>query len=292
MRWLSRVDCVWSPRVLTLLTTVPRVVWLIQENDASARRNAFFMLYNASEELALEFFARIAEDPAAQPEGLQLAILEFARKVCKSNPQQKSRFIAVIFGFLSSPTPAVSFEAASTVVSLSAAPTAIRAAAQTFIKLLCKESDNNVKLIVLERLAELQKLHTKVMSEIVMDLLRALAAPNLVRSSSVGAMHAAWKCASPFLPSCTQDIRTKTLDVAMNLVTPRNVEAVVTLLKKEIVKTQESTGDDNQAFQVLLVEAVHKCVTKYPEVAESVVHLLMDFATSSAVALKVIKFMR
>ena len=99
------------------------------------------MLYNADEARAIQYFTRIAEDvrgcgrrvvlrkcatltcsllppqPASQPEGIQLAIMEFARKVCRTNPAQKSRFIAVIFGFLSSPNAAVSYEAASTVVS-------------------------------------------------------------------------------------------------------------------------------------------------------------------------------
>merc|ERR1719163_461028 len=253
-----------------LLPDAPTVIlrFIEDETDGSARRNAFFMLYNANEDLAIEYFASIAEDAAAQPEGIQLAILELARKVCRRDPSRKSRFIAVIFGFLSSPTPAVSYEAASTVMSLSAAPTAIRATAQTFTTLLCNESDNNVKLIVLGRLRELKERHPTVMQEIVMDILRALSAPNL-------------------------DIRQKTLDVAMDLISARNVEGVVNLLKKEIVKTQEGPPDDiNNKYRALLVQAVHSCVVKFPEVAESVVHLLMDFITTGAVAVKVVKFVR
>lgn len=153
-------------------------------------------------------------------------------------------------------------------MSLSAAPTAIRATAQTFTTLLCNESDNNVKLIVLGRLRELKERHPTVMQEIVMDILRALSAPNL-------------------------DIRQKTLDVAMDLISARNVEGVVNLLKKEIVKTQEGPPDDiNNKYRALLVQAVHSCVVKFPEVAESVVHLLMDFITTGAVAVKVVKFVR
>ena len=66
----------------------------------------------------------------------------------------------------------MSFEAASTLAALSAAPSAIRAAAAAFIKILNKESDNNVKLIVLERLASLRRRHTKVLRDLVMDILR------------------------------------------------------------------------------------------------------------------------
>lgn len=49
-RWCwDRVRSRWTARVL-------------QESDGSARRNAFFMLYNADEALAIQYFTRIAED--------------------------------------------------------------------------------------------------------------------------------------------------------------------------------------------------------------------------------------
>ena len=46
----------------------------------------------------------------------------------------------------------VMYECAVTLVSLSSAPTAVRAAANCFCQLLVSHSDNNVKLIVLDRL--------------------------------------------------------------------------------------------------------------------------------------------
>lgn len=75
-------------------------------------------------------------------------------------------------------------------------------AATTYAQLLNTQSDNNVKLIVLERLAGLKKHHAKVLQEVLMDILRALSSPNV-------------------------DICRKTLEVAMDLVTPRNIEEVV-----------------------------------------------------------------
>ena len=80
---------------------------------------------------------------------------------------------------LNATSAAVSYEAAWTLVSLSSAPTAVRAAAATYTGLLNSQSDNNVKLIVLERIAELQKHHSKVLQEVLMDLLRALSSPNI-----------------------------------------------------------------------------------------------------------------
>ena len=54
--------------------------------------------------------------------------------------------------------------------------TAIRAAAQCYIELIIKESDNNVKLIVLDRLIALKSTPSaeRVVQELVMDILRVL----------------------------------------------------------------------------------------------------------------------
>lgn len=48
--------------------------------------------------------------------------------------------------------PLSRYECAVTLVQLSSAPTAVRAAANCFCQLLVSHSDNNVKLIVLDRL--------------------------------------------------------------------------------------------------------------------------------------------
>ena len=71
-------------------------------------------------------------------------------------------------------------ECANTLVALSSAPTAIKAAANCYCQLIVSQSDNNVKLIVLDRLNELKQNHRDVMQEMVMDILRAVASPNLV----------------------------------------------------------------------------------------------------------------
>lgn len=48
-------------------------------------------------------------------------------QVCRRDPSQKSRFVRVLLSMLQSRSAAVSYEAAWTLVSLSGAPTAIRA---------------------------------------------------------------------------------------------------------------------------------------------------------------------
>ena len=73
-------------------------------------------------------------------------------QVCRVNPGEKGKYIKIILSLLQSTSTAVVYECAVTLVGLSQAPTAIRAAANCYCQLLVSQSDNNVKLIVLDRL--------------------------------------------------------------------------------------------------------------------------------------------
>ena len=102
-----------------------------------------------------------------------------------------------------------------------------------------------------------------------MDILRAVNSPN-------------------------SDIRRKTLDIVLDLVTARNIDEVVGALKKEIAKSQTDAGEKAGEYRQMLVQAVHTCAIKFPETAGAVVHLLMDFLgdTNAAAAVDVAMFIR
>lgn len=236
------------------------------ESELGARRNAFLMLFNEAEEIAIEFLRANAESLDGFGDGFALLVLELTRKVCRREPAQKSRFVRFLFQLLVSPSAAVSYEAAWTLASLSSAPTAIRAAASTYTSLLCTQSDNNVKLIVLERLAELKERHIRVLTEVLMDMLRALASPNV-------------------------DICKKTLEIAMDLVSPRNIDEVIQVLKREVVRTRECDLEKGSEYRAMLINSIHTCALKFPDVAGSVVHVLMDFLGTNG-AMDVIIFVR
>merc|ERR1712174_125634 len=158
---------------------------------------------NQNEELAMEFLSKNIEDAATKfGDGFAFLVLELTRKVCRRDPSQKSRFVRVLFFMLSSNSAAVSYESAWTLVSLSNAPSAIRAAAATYATLLNTQNDNNVKMIVLERLEELKKKHCKILQEVLMDIMRALSSPN-------------------------PDVCKKVLDITMDIVTSKNIGEVV-----------------------------------------------------------------
>ena len=243
--------------------------FLSAETDIAARRNAFLMLINENEQFAFEFLGQhIQEGITDFGDGFCLLVLELTRRVCRRDPTQKSRFVRVLFQMLSSNSAAVSYEAAWTLVSLSNAPTAVRAAAVTYTNLLNGQNDNNVQLIVLERLENLRQKHSKIVQELLMDIMRALASPN-------------------------PDICQKVLQITMEAVNARNVSSVVTTLKRELQKSLEEDSEKNTAVRHMLVEAIHDCAKKFPAVAESVVGILMELLGSTErTSLQVATFVR
>ncbi|KAJ9184150.1 hypothetical protein P3X46_007920 [Hevea brasiliensis] len=259
------------PQGEQLLVDAPEMIEkvLSTEQDQSTKRNAFLMLFTCAQDRAINYLLTHVDRVSEWGELLQMVVLELIRKVCRTNRGEKGKYIKIIISLLNAPSTAVIYECAGTLVSLSSAPTAIRSAAGTYCQLLLSQSDNNVKLIVLDRLNELKTSHRDIMVDLIMDVLRALSSPNL-------------------------DIRRKTLDIVLELITPRNINEVVLMLKKEVVKTQNGELEKNGEYRQMLIQAIHSCAIKFPEVASTVVHLLMDFLGDSNVAsaIDVVVFVR
>ncbi|GMS84191.1 hypothetical protein PENTCL1PPCAC_6366, partial [Pristionchus entomophagus] len=256
-----------------LIPDAPEVVstFLEAEQDASCKRNAFMMLLHVDQARALDFLSNCIEQVTTFGDILQLIIVELIYKVCHANPLERQRFIRCVYNLLQSSSGAVRYEAAGTLVTLSQAPAAIRAAATAYIELIVKESDNNIKLIVLDRLIELRQTSAgeKVLQELVMDIMRVLTAPGL-------------------------EVRKKTLSLSLELVSSRNVEDMVMFLKKEIAKSGNENADDASKYRQELVRTLHTATIKFPDVAVSIVPVLMEFLSdeSEQVASYVLQFVR
>ncbi|KAK2535725.1 Copb1 [Columba guinea] len=257
-----------------LIPDAPELIhdFLVNEKDASCKRNAFMMLIHADQDRALDYLSTCIDQVQTFGDILQLVIVELIYKVCHANPSERARFIRCIYNLLQSSSPAVKYEAAGTLVTLSSAPTAIKAAAQCYIDLIIKESDNNVKLIVLDRLVELKEhpSHERVLQDLVMDILRVLSTPDL-------------------------EVRKKTLQLALDLVSSRNVEELVIVLKKEVIKTNNVTEhEDTDKYRQLLVRTLHSCSVRFPDMAANVIPVLMEFLSDNneAAAADVLEFVR
>ncbi|KAJ1538147.1 coatomer subunit beta, partial [Cladochytrium tenue] len=90
------------------------------------------------------------------------------------------------------------------------------------------------------------------------------------------------------------DVRKKCLDIAFELTSTRNIDDVVSVLKKELLKTQDQEYEKNNEYRQLLVHSIHACAIKFPEVAAKVIHVLMEFLgdAGSTSAVDVVSFVR
>eukprot|EP00467_Chlorarachnion_reptans_P001231 CAMPEP_0114538316 /NCGR_PEP_ID=MMETSP0109-20121206/30073_1 /TAXON_ID=29199 /ORGANISM="Chlorarachnion reptans, Strain CCCM449" /LENGTH=976 /DNA_ID=CAMNT_0001722317 /DNA_START=10 /DNA_END=2941 /DNA_ORIENTATION=+ len=258
-----------------LIPDAPDLIEKILESevDSAARRNAFLVLYHADEQKAMAYLYSNLDQLESLGESFQLVALELIRKVSRTKAfaEVKSRYLRCIYALTECPSNPVAYEAANTLISLSAAPIAVRRAIAAYTRLLAAESDSSVKLIIISKLKSLKKRHETVLSDMIMDVLRSLSTPN-------------------------NDIRQKTLDLCLRLLSPRNVQSVVNVLKKELLKTDSPSHEDKDSleYRKILVDSLHRCAVKFPEVVPSVVHLLMNYVgdENTAGAKDVILFVR
>lgn len=257
-----------------LIPDAPELIqnFLEKEQDASCKRNAFMMLITADQNRALDYLSSCIDQVHSFNDILQLVIVELVHKVCRTDVSQRGRFIRCIYNLLDSESGAVRYDAAGTLVTLSSAPSAITAAATCYIDLIVKESDNNIKLIVLDRLLALKDnpQHKSVLQNLAMDIMRVLAAPDL-------------------------QVRKKTIDLVLDLISSRNVGEVVMFFKKELAKTNNAEEfEKTNEYRQLLVRALHACGVQFPEVAPSIVPQLMEFLSdaNASSSMDVILFVR
>ena len=220
----------------------------LKEQDPSCKRNAFMMLIHVDQERALDYLSSCIDQVQNFNEILQLVIVELIYKVCIANSQERARFIKCICSLSNFSSNAVRYEAAGTLVTLFSAPTAVKAAATNYIELILKEINNNVKLIVLDKLTKLKEnpSQEKVFQKLMMDIMRVLSSTDL-------------------------EVRRRTLDLVLELVTLRNIEEVVMVLKKEVTKIHTEGDQDNSGnYRQILVRTLHSRCVKYPDVAPAV----------------------
>ncbi|CEP18471.1 hypothetical protein [Parasitella parasitica] len=254
-----------------LFPDAPEVVqsFLLSEADMTCRRNAFVVLCNVDQPLAVHYLLQIIDSVPTFDELLQLAVIELIRKDSKVSSANKAAYIRCLSELLAAASHSVKYEAAAVLLYLTTSPAAVKAAASCYIELIVKESDNNVKLIVLDRLEEIRNKHDRILNDLVMDILQVLTSPDI-------------------------EVRRKAIRIALEMVSSRNVQEVVLFLKKELSKTQDDAYEKNTEYRQLLIQSIHNCAIKFSEVAANVVHVLMEFLgdSNNPAAVDVVAFVR
>ena len=141
-------------------------------------------------------------------------------------------------------------------MQLSSSPTALKSAAAALVTLLVDHSDNNVRLVTLDRLIALKQKHPLVLQGMVLDLCRVLQAP------------------SP-------DIRTRSLTLITELVTSSNVDNVLSSLKKELASRGSDTLPADSEFKASIVASLVALTSNFPDTASTICNALLDLVTDS-----------
>lgn len=69
---------------------------------------------------------------------------------------------------------------------------------------------------------------------------------------------------------------------AMDLVSSRNIEEMVLVLRKEVTKTHNVVEhEDTGKYRQLLVRTLHACCIKFPDIAATVIPVLLEFLSDS-----------
>lgn len=243
--------------------------FLAAESDASCKRNALVFLANVALPRAVEWLRGVWDGIVSMDEGLQMIVVEVARMDCAHDTTHRPKYIRVMFELLGATSHAVKYEAATTLTTLTQNAAAVKAAASCLVTLAIKESDNNVKLIVLDRLDTLRERHRRILDGLIMDVLQVLS-------------------------SADMEVRRKAMSIVLSMTSGRNAEDVVLFLKKQLLRTQEQDFDKASEYRQLLIQSIHVLAIRFSEVAASVVHALMDFLgdSNNPSALDVVAFVR
>ncbi|EUD66430.1 hypothetical protein C922_03064 [Plasmodium inui San Antonio 1] len=138
--------------------------------------------------------------------------------------QYKNNVIKILLNMMSkNVSNSVLYEGACCLLYMSTSEISIKTASECFIKLLINQHDNNIKLIVIDRLYYIMCKWKKVLENYVMDLLRALNFPS-------------------------RDIRVKILNLVLHILSSRNVHLVLGVLKKELLKLNNTVMYSKNVF--------------------------------------------
>jgi coatomer subunit beta len=131
-----------------------------------------------------------------------------------------------IFLLSNSKSSSVLFECANTITQLTTAPTAIKIAIQSYLNLLAEQNDNNVKLIVLNKIMDLRGKYAKLLEDYMSEILNTINGGDNQIVSSL-------------------DINQKVLELTTELASPRNIKEIIAFLEKEIVRARkmDESGD-------------------------------------------------
>lgn len=221
---------------------------LLKETDDEVKRAALQALLEIAPEQARSYLhSSNIPDIHCMNASIQLLFVELIQKIFKKGNEESDTHLAILSDLIkSSSSPSVRYQAAVTLIKFTRNPEALKIAAACFIDICAKDSDNNVKLVALDSLMDLRRINgaERVLRNSIMDILCIL------------------QSATDF------ELHQKILKLSLDLISPLNVGGVVSALRHELKKLQDSnvlgSQQETTKYRRLLVETAQVLADRFP----------------------------
>lgn len=208
------------------------------ETDVNTRRNAIILLFKVNPMEALNFLLNKMEDCDLGDFGdtTQLAIVKYLFVLCEEDPSNKSKYMKILFEFMSSKFSGVLFEISNNIVNYTNNWNALSTSVSQLLKILQETPDTNVKLIIVEKLKFFKGLGNKLIVKNMPELLKIIEKEGI-------------------------EVKVKTLKIILDLIGQNEVEKFLEILEGLIF----------DLFKDLNKNRNHKKLHKY--IIKSLIHL-------------------
>lgn len=224
-----------------------------RESDPLCKKAAFISLIEIDLDAARGLFRVCSNDLTSLDPELQLAMLEFMRKDCKVNYNDKGVYVKSVSVLLDSKASAVRFSAANLLILIAGTPNAVKVAVGCFVELAAKETDLNAKLILLGKIKSIVEENPGVCSELALDILKVLATNEI-------------------------QVKKQCVSLVLSLVSSKHLEEVVLFLRKDLLKFcksfHEKEGIDD--YIDFLLDSLNFCLRSNAEFITKILSVFIE----------------
>lgn len=149
---------------------------LEKETDLTTKRNAFSLYFRVNREKCLEFLldAVLEEEHESFGDILQLAVLKDLQESVVKHPKDASKMMKVIKQFQNSRFNAVLYEVASSLIKFNQNEESLKIAMSILHQILKNNTDNNVKLLILDQYDLIRRRNPKLMADDFISVLKVV----------------------------------------------------------------------------------------------------------------------
>lgn len=213
--------------------------FLFKESDTLCSRTALLSLSKIALPLAVVYVKQIVNKIETLDEPIQLAILQVIRIhdpeiVIDEKPLYLH--IAVTLSTSLSTASSVKYACAQLLPRLSSIPSVLKQALSTYIALLFKESDNSIRIVVLDCISELYQHHSIHLESSLIDLLSTC--------------------------STTSDITVvkRTIDILTKYATSSILPEIVEHMRKDLEKSMDDTSEQILEYRHTVISSLIKLI--------------------------------